>query len=384
MYDFLILKNFQAHKDTRLDFVSGLNVITPRAESATRNNIGKTSILRGLRLATDNRPLGGRYFSNFAGDRGTMEVVLGVDGRAITLARDVVVKDGKKTVKRTAYSIDGEECEGDYGALKGGVPDRIKGLLNLSSLNAQDQLDVPFLICSTPGEVAREFNKVTRLENVDGWVLGFTTQINTINQEIKILEGQLKEQRKELKEYDDLPDIEREIQKAERIQVDMDACEENVARVGKAVSELSGIEDAMSDCREVADASDLVEKCVRLLDELKKKEQDMRSVQGQVDRLQEIEGQLAVCREKVDAEPFTEKALNLCNLIEGKTKDANRMSMLIYRLEDIEIGMESSERDRDDSMREYVSVLKQLKRCPTCFTEVDTGTLDRIVEEIQK
>ena len=430
MLDFLRIRNHQSHKDTLLEFVPGVNVITPRVESDTRNNIGKTAILRALRLATDNRPLGGRFFSNFAGRKGTTEIDLGVDGRRISLAKDVVVKDGKKTVKRSGYSIDGEECSGDYGALKGGIPDRIKSLLNLSSLNVQEQLDGPFLICSSPGEVAREFNKVTRLENADKWALGFTTRINTANQEVSILEGQLEGQRKEMEEYGDLPDIERVVQRAERIQREMDACESSRARVkdtldglavidgemvghrrvvkaGALVEEcgrllaslrkkeqdirsvrnqierLQTVEDEMFDYREVAKAGDLVEKCVVLLDGMEERERDIRSVQGSIDKLQAVEALLVRYRGQSRAGPLVEKARALCYSMEEKTKEINEMNMDIWRLEKLDVAMRASERDREESMRGYVSVLKELKRCPTCFTEVDADTLDRIVEEMQ-
>lgn len=383
MYDFLRLKLFRSYEDVRLEFVPGLNVITARAESVLRNNIGKTNIFRGLRLLTDNRPLGGRFFSDFAGDRGTTEIELGMDGRTITLMKDVVVKDGKKTVKRSGYSIDGRECKEDYGALKGGVPDTIKSLLNLSDLNVQDQLDGPFLICSTPGEVAREFNKVTRLENADRIVSSFTTRINTAAQETKILEKQLEERRKEMEEYSDLPDIERVVQKAERIQKEMETCEENRARVEEAVDELARIEEDASDCRETVEAGCLVEECMRLLDGLDEKERNISSVQGQVDRLHAIDARLVQYGKESDAFPFVEKAMGLRDSIGKRTREIDRVSRLLHQLEDVEIEMAASERDKEESMREYVSVLKELKRCPTCFVEIDDDTLDRIVEEMQ-
>ena len=231
--------------------------------------------------------------------------------------------------------------------------------------------------------MAREFNKVTRLENVDKWVSGFTTRINTINQEVKILEGQLEGQRKELEEYDDLPDIERVVRKAERIEGDMNACEENAARVKKSIGELSEVEDAMSDCRGLAKAVGPVERCLKLLEELEDKERDIRSVRGRIDKLQAIEDSLARYEEKSDALPFVEKALALCDSVRAKAREIDRVGRLLHGLEDLDVEMRRMERSGDDSMREYVSVLKRLKRCPTCFREVDADTLDRIVEGVQ-
>jgi hypothetical protein len=59
------------------------------------------------------------------------------------------------------------------------VPDLVHQSLNLNSINIQNQLDEHFLITSSPGEVARTFNRILNIEKVDEYVSKLTSSINS-------------------------------------------------------------------------------------------------------------------------------------------------------------------------------------------------------------
>jgi exonuclease SbcC len=141
----LRLQNFQSHKDTKLEFSPGVNVIAGPSDS------GKTAILRALHWLVNNRPSGDAFRSWWGG---TTSVTLK------TKKRKIVREKGSKS---NQYQR-GEE---QYKAFGQDVPERISQALKFSPINTQFQMDAPFLLSLSPGEVAKQLNAVARLDVID-------------------------------------------------------------------------------------------------------------------------------------------------------------------------------------------------------------------------
>ncbi len=190
----LTLKYFRSHKETILNFCSGVTVILGRSGS------GKTNVQRGVKWLKDNRPLGLRFLSRFAGKGDKAEIKAEFT--------DVTVKFSKGKSGMSEYEIDGGE---PFSGIANGVPDKVVEALNLSEVNVQKQLQLggsPFLISDTPGEVARTINRITRMDRVDTWISSLTSRINTGTGEIRLYEGELRDKRERLEAvYAVLPEI---------------------------------------------------------------------------------------------------------------------------------------------------------------------------------
>ena len=112
------------------------------------------------------------------------------DKTEVTLSKDVRInKKGEKVVTGQKYTIDqGALGNHNFEGFSTSVPDQIEETLNLSELNIQEQFDIPFLVMTSPGEIARTINRITKLEKVDEWVSKLTTKVNQNNTKIKLLE----------------------------------------------------------------------------------------------------------------------------------------------------------------------------------------------------
>ena len=101
MFKSLTAKNFKSWKDITLSFSKGVNVIVGRSQA------GKTNALRALLLLSRNRPTGGGYFSNFAGQKGTTKIKLQLDNdNVISLSKHIRInKNGDKAVSGAKYTI---------------------------------------------------------------------------------------------------------------------------------------------------------------------------------------------------------------------------------------------------------------------------------------
>ena len=143
-------QNFQAHKDTKLVFSPGVNVI--KGTSAQ----GKTSIVRALRWALTNRPQGFTFKSHFATEEQNTSLEINFDDGGYVLR-----ERGKKS---NEYVNQNGEV---FKALRGEVPDEIKEVLQMDDVNLMSQHDPYFMLQDTPGERGRKINAVVNLGVID-------------------------------------------------------------------------------------------------------------------------------------------------------------------------------------------------------------------------
>jgi len=164
----LTLKNVQSHTESKLDFDPGVNIIVGSSDS------GKTAILRAAIAVILNKPSGDglRRFNSKE-----TEIILELDETSITRL---------KTNSRNEYQIgDGEP----FKAFGQGVPDEVTKLLNIKLLNIQQQMDSPFLLDDSPGEVAKALNEAVNLDSIDTALYNIGKQQKDAQQEITNLKG---------------------------------------------------------------------------------------------------------------------------------------------------------------------------------------------------
>lgn len=176
----LIIHNFQSHADTVLDLDLGVNLITGQSDS------GKTAIIRALKWLATNRPLGDGFRSWDSKGETMVKILLG-DGVSIRH------EPGK-------YSLTNGKDKQEWSAIGTTVPEAVTQALNLSELSWQAQMDSPFLLSASPGEVARTLNEVADLDKIDSTLVNINrmardnrTQLTAEVQHGRELELQLSE-----------------------------------------------------------------------------------------------------------------------------------------------------------------------------------------------
>lgn len=140
------IKNFQSHKESDLKLHPGVNIIVGSSDS------GKTAVLRALKWLVWNRPGGDSFRSSWGGE--TKVTMYTEDEHGISRTKDKGVNQ---------YALDAEV----FNAFGTDVPKEVKEILNISDINLQQQMDSPFLLTSSPGEVAKHFNKIAHLDQID-------------------------------------------------------------------------------------------------------------------------------------------------------------------------------------------------------------------------
>jgi len=172
------IQNFQSHKNTLLHLEPGVNVIVGGSDS------GKSAILRAIKWVVYNKPTGDAFRSNWGGDTEiTMETW---EGDIITRYRN---NSGH------GYTLN----DIPFKAIGTTIPEEIRDVLNMDEVNIQQQMDSPFLLNNTSGEVAEFFNKLADLSTIDVAVRNITSALNSLKRTVENKEDLQKQYEGELK-----------------------------------------------------------------------------------------------------------------------------------------------------------------------------------------
>ncbi len=344
----LILKNFQSHKYSELEFNPGVNVIVGPSDS------GKTAIIRALRWLVWNRPLGDAFIRH-----GTQKCKVELEVDDHRLGREKERKNGKNVyfLEETHFSAVGTE-----------PPEEIKHFLNLQDTNIQQQLDKPFLLDSSPGEVAQHFNRVARLDMIDIGMKRILQWIRRIQQDIFAKENQIKTLETQLLEYDYLPSLEGRIQNLESIHKEITdkknqkesirELQEHIIQVGAEIIELANV-------------TMLEEKVDNLLLNITKKKQKYEhaiSLTQLLQKLSDVEKQLLEQTNLVKAESqvnsLFEKINNKKILEEQKEKLYNLVSSICNTNQELKKQQEKTEKIEKTYHNTFPDI------CPLCGQRV--------------
>jgi len=187
------IKNFQAHKDSFIEFSEGVTAIYGTTDH------GKSSIIRALQIFFTQRPKGSRYIRRK--QKGDCEIQVVTNKEDITFIRNSTT--GK-------YVVGDDELQ----ALQGNVPVEVENLLNIEEINISKQFEPLYLIHDTPGKAATRINSVTHLEKADDLIKNLSTDLRDTNSKIKVYTNDSVKWTEELKNYENLPKFEKWLNKA--------------------------------------------------------------------------------------------------------------------------------------------------------------------------
>ena len=196
------LTNFQSHKGSFLEFHPGLNIIVGTTDS------GKSAILRALRYVVTNKPLGDDFRSNWGGET---SVIVGIPGSHISRIKGnsenayIMWSEGRNDpLELRAFGVD--------------VPAEIKAALNMEDVNLQAQMDSPFLISKTSGEVANHFSKIANIDIINTTLAKIKKWLRDHENTQTHARANIKQLQDEIKEYDYLEVFEKEVEVLESME----------------------------------------------------------------------------------------------------------------------------------------------------------------------
>ena len=145
------IHNFQSYEDITIDIHEGINIFVGTS------NHGKSAIIRALLWVITNRPRGMGFISYWSLKNEKIDTSVKV------FLLDGNVVERKRTEDFNGYIVNKKELE----AVGSDVPFEVQEIFGLAPYNIQQQFDSPFLLSSSSGEVARFFNQVIKIDDID-------------------------------------------------------------------------------------------------------------------------------------------------------------------------------------------------------------------------
>lgn len=189
------IRNFQSHKATNMALGDRVNTIQGNSDC------GKSAVMRALNWLIFN-PAGDYFVSDWAKSptgkviKEPCEVTVHVDGHVITRRRD---KDFN------GYILDGQTFE----ATRNSVPQQVAAILGLGEVNIQRQLDPPFLLSMSAGDVSRYINSLVNLTRIDIWTAAANGRYKSLMKDVERYGKEAEARQAEVDSYSWLPDLER-------------------------------------------------------------------------------------------------------------------------------------------------------------------------------
>lgn len=208
-----------------MELHAGTNAIIGPSDS------GKTAIFRALRWVVENRPSGQDFHSWWKGDP------------AVTIELDSGIQITRSRVKSEnlyyMFQEDGERDnppqELEFKAFGQRVPEEVQRVLNLSPINFQWQMDSPFLLSQSSGEVAKYLNSVVNLESIDLALSNIERRVRTEKQDVELRKRRIEVYEQQIEFYDWLPEFEEELKKVEGLD----------REIAKLLGQITGLDEAL-------------------------------------------------------------------------------------------------------------------------------------------
>jgi ABC-type phosphate/phosphonate transport system ATPase subunit len=265
----IAIKNFQSHKLTNIHFVPGVNVLVGSSDQ------GKSAILRALLWAVNNRPTGtDDILSHWArDDKGKI-----IDDMIVKVSTDWGIVTRTRGSNFNGYTLREDGKTKQFEAINKDVPDDVIKLFRLTDVNIQQQHDAPFLLSASPGDVAKYFNKIVRLDVIDKVLSNVESSRRDINKQIKTLMTEKEALEKSLKSYDWLPQAEELAEKlsqvSERYVYYKDSC--NI--LGGEIEKYRTIKDELK----LKPDTKLAFKLINQIDDIKIDYQGVKALENQI------------------------------------------------------------------------------------------------------
>lgn len=340
----ITLHNIQSHKDSELELDKGINVII-----GSSNN-GKSAILRGLYWAKYNRPLGiDTLLSHWAYDnKGNQK-----DDMLVTLENEYGVVTRKRTKNDNQYIVNDKILN----VVKSDIPEEVSSTLRLSDTNIQKQLDSPFLLSNTSGEVAKYFNKVVRLDVIDRVLTNAESKrrktkndIETTSEDIELLENKVKD-------FDWIENAEKLIIKHDSVKSKYDDIYD---KVGKLCKEMERYNQA----KKKIDYFEKINSNRKIIGEIENVQNKIENIQGRNKNISNLVQKYRSCKvypDFSDEKKMIEKLLNY----NPDNQNVEKINSRIYQYKLHKMHIENSEKD--------IKCLKEQlpEVCPLCGKPMD-------------
>jgi len=350
----LSLKDFKTHKNTELEFSSGINVITGDS------GCGKTNILLGLNLVVDNRPLGGNWIRR-GQDSGVVEMEVGEGKELCKITRSRGKVENSYTIENNGVKLD------PFTGFGNSPPIMVSEIINLSDLNVQKQRDQHFLVYLPPGQIATYIRSITKLDEIDQVTKSLSGKIRTEKGLIATQQEELKITNEKLVVLGaiNLHLLESKIEEAKGHIEEVKRLEGKIERINTILNNLRVLEEHQIYIPDNIDQIfSSVEQFSKTIIEVLGRIDKFKPL---IDKIKNIEAHEIVLPENLEIVSTVENTLEQYNNID---KELEILIHLLQDIQEIDSSITKSSNQLKQVEEEKVELMEKLDNCPSCGMEL--------------
>ena len=253
MFKTLRLKNFQCHKTLTIDFDEYVSVVCGASD------IGKSAILRALRWLCLNKPSGSGFLRS------------GAKGVSVRLCTESGLVKRLRSRQRNEY-LYRDQAYRSLGA--GGVPEGITLLLNVSEDSFQLQHDPPYWLSESPGQVAKNLNRIVDLSLIDSTLANLASELRKAKIKVEVSEQRLTSCTEQLSTLTWVQEANGQLTVLESMEVRLQQKRSRIAQIEAGLAKVLGIDQALQNAARVhREAVSMIRLGDRVLDLRTRREQ---------------------------------------------------------------------------------------------------------------
>lgn len=340
------IQNYQSHKNTVLDLHKSVNCIVGASD------VGKTAIIRALRWLVWNRPLGNAFISDWS------------DNTKVTVISDDTIIKRIKSDKENKYIVDNIELE----AVRTDVPDEVRLSLNFNDLNLQRQFDRPFLLDSSPGEVAQHFNAIAHIDVIDSsnsrvqsWIRGIQQSIESDSLHITELESQLEQ-------FVGLEDLDGKVADLEQKEIENNKYKKAFAELTNTIWNIERIDNDINREQQVTILEPIVTKILTHVDRRKEITELRTKLNDKLQQLFELDKYIEDSKYLLKQESAVQKLLELINQMREQHSVIAKLLGLTMDFSVIENKISKTELEAQGLQKAFNEAMPNV--CPLCNQKI--------------
>lgn len=352
------IKNYQGHKDTVLDLGPGINSFVGQ------NDAGKTSIFRSIHWPLTNRPLGNGFIRK--NQPNNTEVEIETDTHTISREKGKSINE---------YRISG--VKQPYTSFGSNPPEDVVNILNFNEVNIQSQLELPFLVLSSPGQIAQHIRSISGLDTIDKVSSLLKSKITSNSNLLKNKKEELERKNKKLSVFEkiNIKELENLIQNAENLLEENKEIESHNSSLNKIIDGILDVERNWIEFPEDVDIT--LEEGRKAVENLQNSKKQLDNLNKLLDELVSIDKEILELPEETDVliskiEPTEKQYNNIRRRIDNLTTILSELSEIEGKEEELEKAVQLKQ-------KEFFELLKQITICPVCTSKLTEETKEKLL-----
>jgi len=342
----LEIENFQSHDHSVLEFDPGVNIIIGSSDS------GKSAIIRALKKVTWNKPSGDEMKSHWGG---ICKIAV------LTMENDTVIWQRHKT---SLYRLNDTE----FKAFGNDVPEEIKNTLQLNEINLQQQLDAPFLLSNSAGEVALHFNKIAHLEKIHIGQKNIEKWLRQVQSDLESNRTQLKEKEQELQKYDYLDKMEKDVEVLEREQEQAISLYNSQSRLKELLKNIEEVEQKLNEKSQILKVEEQVNEILQCYKDLEKLKQEQSQLKEFYKDIHEVDNDIEYYETLVSDEQQVNDVIQLYERQKQLKEQGNNLYKLIKNVKYTRSELVEKKKILKTKEQEFETQFPNI--CPLCNTNL--------------